>query len=174
MFTLMMVPVDLEHLEPLSKALSAAAGLAKHYEIPVCYVGVANVEPSRIAHNPAEYEKKLQAFTTNQTAKYGHSASCKTLSAMILLLTWMMSCSRQSVQSRRIWWLWHHTCRQSLTTSGPPTAAKLLLIQRHRSLLSGNPRDFAHGTCEAECRQVTTGNTPVAHWDASVQWWSIR
>lgn len=74
----MMVPVDLEHLEPLSKALSAAAGLAKHYEIPVCYVGVANEEPSRIAHNPAEYEKKLQAFTTSQTAKYGHSANCKT------------------------------------------------------------------------------------------------
>ncbi|NNJ77440.1 MAG: universal stress protein [Anderseniella sp.] len=78
MFTLMMVPVDLEHLESLSKALSAAAGLAKHYDIPVCYVGVANEEPSRIAHNPAEYEKKLQAFTTSQTAKYGHSASCKT------------------------------------------------------------------------------------------------
>ena len=78
MFTLMMVPVDLEHLEPLSKALSAAAGLAKHYDIPVCYVGVANEEPSRIAHNPAEYEKKLQAFTTSQTGKYGHSASCKT------------------------------------------------------------------------------------------------
>ena len=74
----MMVPVDLEHLEPLSKALSAAAGLEKHCDIPVCYVGVANEEPSRIAHNPAEYEKKLQAFTTRQTAKYGHSASCKT------------------------------------------------------------------------------------------------
>lgn len=78
MFKLMMVPVDLEHLEPLSKALAVAAGLAKHYGIPVCYVGVANVEPSRIAHNPAEYEKKLQAFTAEQTAKHGHDASCET------------------------------------------------------------------------------------------------
>ena len=78
MFKLMMVPVDLEHVEPLSNALSVAAGLAKHYSIPVCYVGVANEEPSRIAHNPAEYEKKLQAFTANQVAEHGHRADCRT------------------------------------------------------------------------------------------------
>lgn len=78
MFKLMMVPVDLQHIEPLSKALGVAAGLAKLYSIPVCYVGVANEQPSSIAHNPAEYEKKLQAFAASQAAEHGHSADCRT------------------------------------------------------------------------------------------------
>ena len=77
MFKLMMVPVDLEHLEPLSKALDVAASMAKQYGMPVCYVGVANEQPSRVAHDPAEYEEKLQEFADSQAATHGHTVTCK-------------------------------------------------------------------------------------------------
>jgi len=40
MYQKIMVPVDLAHVERLGKALGTATDLAKHYGIPVCYVGV--------------------------------------------------------------------------------------------------------------------------------------
>jgi nucleotide-binding universal stress UspA family protein len=36
MYSRIMVPVDLAHIERLEKALATAADLAKHYEITMC------------------------------------------------------------------------------------------------------------------------------------------
>ena len=77
MYSQIMVPVDLGHIERLEKALRTAANLAKLYGVPVCYVGVTTETPGPIAHSLAEFAKKLEAFGQYQAAKHGHSASTK-------------------------------------------------------------------------------------------------
>jgi nucleotide-binding universal stress UspA family protein len=75
MYRKIMVPVDLVHVERLGKALDTAADLAKHYGIPVCYVGVTPETPSEIAHTPQEYAAKLEEFGKEQAAKHGVETS---------------------------------------------------------------------------------------------------
>lgn len=77
MYKQILVPVDLTHVERLPKALQTAADLAKHYDAPVRYVGVTPETPSPVAHNPAEYAKKLEAFGKEQADKHGISVSTK-------------------------------------------------------------------------------------------------
>ena len=71
MYSKIMVPVDLAHADKLGKALATAADLAKHYGVPVCYVGVTTATPSEVAHNPAEFAEKLEAFGQAEAAKHG-------------------------------------------------------------------------------------------------------
>ena len=66
MYTRMMVPVDLAHLDQLDKSLKAAADLALHYKIPIIYVSVVPTAPTEIAHNPTEFAEKLKAFAEDQ------------------------------------------------------------------------------------------------------------
>ena len=77
MFHQIMVPVDLGHTDQLTKSLTIAAELSKHYGAPVCYVGVANEEPSSISHNPAEFDQLLSKFAEAQAAQYGHKATSR-------------------------------------------------------------------------------------------------
>jgi nucleotide-binding universal stress UspA family protein len=77
MFKKIMVPVDLAHVDQIEKALNAAADLAKHYEAKVDYVGVTTSAPTSVAHTPAEFKKKLEAFCTDQARKHGISAAAK-------------------------------------------------------------------------------------------------
>lgn len=77
MYSRIMVPVDLAHKGDLDKALKTAADLAQHYRIPVCYVGVTSATPSSVAHNPQEFEKKLEAFAQDEAKKHGHDAASK-------------------------------------------------------------------------------------------------
>jgi len=71
MYQKVMVPVDLAHIERLSKALDTATDLAKHYGIPVCYVGVTVPMPNPVAHTPQEYATKLAQFGAEQAQKHG-------------------------------------------------------------------------------------------------------
>lgn len=75
MFKRIMAPVDLAHIERLSSALDCAADLAKHYGVPICYVGVTSPHPSQLAHNPEEFSKKLGAFAEAEAARHGVEAS---------------------------------------------------------------------------------------------------
>lgn len=79
MFTRIMVPVDLEHVERLGKALGVAMDLAKHYGIPICYVGVTAGTPGAVAHTPEEYAAKLEAFRVEQASGQGIEASCRAI-----------------------------------------------------------------------------------------------
>lgn len=79
MFTKIMVPVDLEHVERLAKALGVATDLAKHYGIPVCYVGVTAGTPGAIAHTPEEYAAKLEAFRVEQVSGHSIEATCQAI-----------------------------------------------------------------------------------------------
>ena len=62
MYEKIMVPVDLAHVDRLEKALTTAADLARHYRIPICYVGVTTSLPGAVAHTPAEFARKLEQF----------------------------------------------------------------------------------------------------------------
>ena len=71
MYRRIVVPVDIGHADKLEKALATSADLAKHYGAELHYVGVTAPPPSAIAHNPAEFAEKLQAFAAEQSAKRG-------------------------------------------------------------------------------------------------------
>jgi nucleotide-binding universal stress UspA family protein len=77
MYTKIMVPVDLAHVERLDKALRTAADLANHYGIPACYVGVTTETPGPLGHTPAEFAAKLEEFGRQQSAEHGHTTETR-------------------------------------------------------------------------------------------------
>ena len=77
MYSKIMVPVDLAHINALQRGLKVAADLARHYEAEVCYVSVAAPTPGPVAHNPEEHEEKLAAFAQQQSEAHGRPASSK-------------------------------------------------------------------------------------------------
>ncbi|TCP60584.1 nucleotide-binding universal stress UspA family protein [Rhodovulum bhavnagarense] len=79
MFTHILAPVDLAHVERLGRALEVAADLARHYDIPVTYVGVTTPQPGTVAHNPEEFARKLDSFVAGQTEEFGHVAQARTI-----------------------------------------------------------------------------------------------
>ena len=66
-----MAPVDLAHIEKLTRALQCTADLARQYGIPVTYVSVTSSAPTSIAHNPQEFDAKLAAFAKGEADKHG-------------------------------------------------------------------------------------------------------
>jgi nucleotide-binding universal stress UspA family protein len=77
MFKRIMAPVDLAHKESLEKALKATGDIAKHYNAPVTYVGVAASAPGALGHNPKEFGEKLSAFAAGQAEEYGITADSR-------------------------------------------------------------------------------------------------
>ncbi len=71
MYTKIMVPIDLAHLEKLDKAMTTAIDLARHYKLPICYVGVTAETPTEVAHTPAEFERKMWAYAAEQAKVHG-------------------------------------------------------------------------------------------------------
>lgn len=49
--------------------------MAKHWGVPIVYLGVTSSAPSSLAHNPEEFGQKLGAFAEQQAAKHGVEAS---------------------------------------------------------------------------------------------------
>ncbi len=74
LFSKIMVPVDLAHLDHLARPLEVAADLARHYGASACYVGVTAETPTAVAHNPAEFEQKVQEFAASEASKHGIEA----------------------------------------------------------------------------------------------------
>ena len=73
MYSKIMVPVDLAHLDQLSKAISTAEGFAQVHDAEIVYVSVTAQTPTQIAHNPAEFAEKLQAFAKSRPGGAGQS-----------------------------------------------------------------------------------------------------
>ena len=71
MYSKILVPVDLAHIDRLDKAITSATDLAKQYGIPLCFVGVTTELPSEVAHSSSEFTQKLQAFGAKQSQKHG-------------------------------------------------------------------------------------------------------
>lgn len=79
MFSNIMVPVDLAHTGDLRRALECAGDLARHYGATLTYVGVTAAAPSATAHDPKEFQQKLDAFATEQGASFGVGAKAHTV-----------------------------------------------------------------------------------------------
>ncbi len=71
MYSNIMIPVDLKHVEKMDKALTVAADIAKLYGAKAHIVGVSQTVPTEIAHTPAEYSRKLAAFATEHSKALG-------------------------------------------------------------------------------------------------------
>lgn len=74
MFSKIMVPVDLVHIDHLGRSLEVAADLARLYGAPVCFVGVTAEAPTSVAHNLTEFEEKIRQFAASQAADRGIEA----------------------------------------------------------------------------------------------------
>ncbi|TCM87116.1 universal stress protein [Rhodovulum steppense] len=74
MFSRIVVPVDLAHLNRLDKVLSVSADLAGLYDVPIIYVGVASTVPDEVSRTPEEYAGKLEAFAAAQARAHGIEA----------------------------------------------------------------------------------------------------
>ncbi|MGY6411797.1 MAG: universal stress protein [Alkalilacustris sp.] len=81
MYTRIVVPVDLARLDALEKALATAGDLAKHYGVPVTYVGVAGTVPDAVARTPAEFGRKLEALAQAQAERHGIEATAHPLTS---------------------------------------------------------------------------------------------
>ncbi|MDX5594082.1 universal stress protein [Pseudovibrio sp. SPO723] len=81
MFKKIMVPVDLAHQEILDKALDVSGKLAKTYNAKVLYVGVTEATPTAVAHNPAEFQHKLEAFAAKQADLHGIETEPRTFAS---------------------------------------------------------------------------------------------
>ena len=71
MYRKIMVPVDLAHIERLDKAIATATDLARHYGVPLSFVGVTADAPTEVAHTPKEFGEKLAAFGAAQSTRHG-------------------------------------------------------------------------------------------------------
>lgn len=80
MYRKILVPVDLSHAEKLTKALSTAVDIAKHYDAALCYITVTNTTPGAAAHNPKELAEKLKVFAEEQGNAHGLRTSSEVLS----------------------------------------------------------------------------------------------
>lgn len=71
MYTKIMIPIDLRHIEQMGKALQVAADIGKLYSAETHIVGVGQTVPSQVARTPKEFADKLSAFASRSSEVYG-------------------------------------------------------------------------------------------------------
>lgn len=82
MYRKIMVPVDLEHVDHMEKALHGAAELARSYSVPVCYVAVTGRAPNEVAATPEQFAEAMERFARDQADAHGIAAASLTLSSV--------------------------------------------------------------------------------------------
>lgn len=82
MYRKIMVPVDLEHVDHMEKALHGAAELARSYSVPVCYVAVAGRTPNEVASTPEQFAEAMEEFARDQADAHGIDTASLTLSSV--------------------------------------------------------------------------------------------
>ncbi len=79
MYKKIMVPVDLAHFDVIEPSLQVVADQARHYGAEVCYVAVTATVPGSVAHNPEEYQQKLEAFAQERAKVHGQPVSARVI-----------------------------------------------------------------------------------------------
>lgn len=84
MYTTIAVPVDLQHIDRLPKALKTAIDLARHYGATLHFIGAATETPGPLHKTPQEYKAKLEAFAADQARQHGIKAAAKPIISLDL------------------------------------------------------------------------------------------
>jgi len=82
MYSKILVPVDLSHLDKITKALDTAIDIARHYKAELHYVTVTNSTPGQAAHNPKELAEKMRVFAEEQGQAHGITTDSKVLESV--------------------------------------------------------------------------------------------
>ena len=67
MYSELMIPVDLRHVDQMDKALSLSADIAKLYGATLHIVGVTSSAPSETARTPEAFDEKLTAYANERS-----------------------------------------------------------------------------------------------------------
>lgn len=79
MFKVIMVPVDMAHVDTLQRAFAVAGDLCRHYGAVMHIVDVTATAPGQAAHSPKELEGKLEAEARTLADTYGVPVHAKTV-----------------------------------------------------------------------------------------------
>ncbi|MDT8450444.1 MAG: universal stress protein [Wenzhouxiangellaceae bacterium] len=82
MYSKIMVPVDLQHIEKIDKSLQCAAELAGIWDSVVCYVAVTGRVPNRVAPSPEKFEVEMNMFAHEQRDRFGIETEYKVVSSV--------------------------------------------------------------------------------------------
>lgn len=82
MYRKIMVPVDLQHVEQLEKAIQTAAQLARQHDAEVCFAGISGKVPNRVAPTPEKFAAELNMFAREQGDRLKIETSCKAKSSV--------------------------------------------------------------------------------------------
>ena len=77
MYKNILLPIDLEHHDAISKAVAVGADLAKHYGADITLVGVTTSQPSTVAHTPDEFRDKLDSYASARSKDFGIAFGAK-------------------------------------------------------------------------------------------------
>lgn len=82
MYRRIMVPIDLQHVEKMTKALSTAADLARAYGASLWFVAATGEAPSRAAATPQRFAARLAEYVAEQGARLGLEVHGRALSSV--------------------------------------------------------------------------------------------
>jgi universal stress protein F len=82
MYRRIMVPVDLQHVDKMDKALTTATDLAQRYDAEVWYVAVSGKVPNRVAKSPEAFAAELERYAAERGAELGIDARAKSFSSV--------------------------------------------------------------------------------------------
>lgn len=71
MYTKIMIPIDLRHVDQMGKALQVTADVGKLYGAEAHILGVGQTAPSQVARTPESFTDKLTAFASKSSEIYG-------------------------------------------------------------------------------------------------------
>lgn len=77
MYTHIIVPVDLEHVEALAKAIGTAKVLAGSFKAKTTFVAVTAETPTPVAHNPVEFGRKMSEFVAGKAGAFPNGVEAK-------------------------------------------------------------------------------------------------
>ncbi len=70
LYSKIMVPVDLAHIEKIDKSLRVAAGIARQYDAGICFVAISGMAPNPVAPSPEKFEAELNMFAREQADRF--------------------------------------------------------------------------------------------------------
>lgn len=82
MYRRIVVPVDMQHVDKMGKALKTAADIAQRYGAEIWYVAVTGKVPNRVAKSPEEFAVELDHFAAQKAKELGVDVHARSISSV--------------------------------------------------------------------------------------------